>query len=83
MNGIYETREAAAQNTSEAVLQVQGGYITCGWDEALRRIREEAEELHMRGWKAKDRDTLMIAYEYDLEHAESLCAELSEIENAD
>ena len=78
---IYETREQAArENINGAILQVDGGYAVFEWPEAFRRIREEAESLYNRGWRACDMSDIMTAYDFDKEHAESISAELSEIE---
>ena len=78
---IYETREDAnKENSNGYVLQVDGGFAVFEPLEAFRRIREEAEDLYNRGWRACDMPDIMNAYDFDREHAESISIELSEIE---
>lgn len=78
---IYGTREEATKTAGgNAVLQVDGGYITCEWAEAFRRITEEAESLHSIGWHSWDALDLMTAYDFDREHAAAICQELAELE---
>ena len=79
---LYETRkEAEVIASGDAVLQVEGGYIIVDWKEAFERIEEEAYDLYQRGYRSYDRDKLMTCFGYDLEHTESLCIELKDIEN--
>lgn len=82
-NMIYETRrEAQDQAHGNAVCQVEGGYIVCGWDEFRRRITEEAQALQAGGWTSEDTDELMGSMNFDEEHADVICKELAELENA-
>lgn len=77
---IFKTYEEAEEATSEAVIQVEGGFCAVTWEKANEWIRDEAESLHDRGWKSYDRDAMITAYDFDIRYAESICHELAEIE---
>ena len=60
-NFMVETVEEATTyyDTSECTaVPVEGGYMILEWTEYYRQIREEAESLYDRGWRASDSDCI-------------------------
>lgn len=79
---MYETRkEAETVANGSATIQVEGGYQVVTWSDYFHSISEEAESLYDGGWRSTDKLELMQVYDFDEEHAETICEELEEIEN--